>query len=368
MVKIPYRHQSVVSCPQLTAARICDVDDHPPAPRSRLELLGDLQRDVLERMARGRTNHEIAAELGLAPERVKDVVAGILGTLGVDSREAAIALHSHDLPLQGRPGATVETIHGNRVTAAALQAFGAVATVLFASVAVFALLRDDPTDHRPATADVLAAPTSTPSPTRDPAIPTRRPRVTPTIDIPGTIAARRPAPPVDQVGWPIIRCGDGTAVQKLTNRRITLCLPEGWTFTEVASTDATQGVFSETVRLGLPASRTAGAEILFITRRSALNTKVLEPSCNERTAGSVFLGLQALRCDATWDVANGMPIHPNIGWTTTLFVESPGDWVLVELIGQERDPAAIEAARANLVALLGRAVENGCQSPTPSMC
>ncbi|OAI41324.1 hypothetical protein AYO38_03840 [bacterium SCGC AG-212-C10] len=56
-------------------------DEHPK--------LTDRQAEVLERIARGRTNAEIAADLGIGFETVKMHVSRILAELGVSSREEA---------------------------------------------------------------------------------------------------------------------------------------------------------------------------------------------------------------------------------------------------------------------------------------
>jgi DNA-binding NarL/FixJ family response regulator len=58
--------------------------------RARLELLTEREIDVLRLMARGATNHEIAATLYVAEATVKTHVGSIFGKLGVRDRPAAI--------------------------------------------------------------------------------------------------------------------------------------------------------------------------------------------------------------------------------------------------------------------------------------
>ena len=57
--------------------------------------LTERQRDVLAMMAEGRTNYDIAQALGLSLEGAKYHVSEILGKLGVDSREEAVAIATH---------------------------------------------------------------------------------------------------------------------------------------------------------------------------------------------------------------------------------------------------------------------------------
>src|SRR5690349_14318710 len=57
-----------------------------PEPR-----LTERQREVLERIAAGKTNAQIADELGIAFDTVKMHVSNVLAELGVASREEAAA-------------------------------------------------------------------------------------------------------------------------------------------------------------------------------------------------------------------------------------------------------------------------------------
>ncbi|WP_307783182.1 MULTISPECIES: response regulator transcription factor [unclassified Streptomyces] len=73
-----------------------------PADAARLRRLTPRETEVLRNMARGLTNAEIAAELGISPATVKDHVAVVLGKLGVRDRvQATIAAYETGLI---RPG------------------------------------------------------------------------------------------------------------------------------------------------------------------------------------------------------------------------------------------------------------------------
>ena len=67
-------------------------DDGPRAdvPGTLVEPLTSREQDVLEQIAAGLSNREIASTLGISEHSVKFHVSGILGKLGVTSRAAAI--------------------------------------------------------------------------------------------------------------------------------------------------------------------------------------------------------------------------------------------------------------------------------------
>ncbi|MEU6745617.1 response regulator transcription factor [Spirillospora sp. NPDC046719] len=60
-----------------------------PEEAERLAALTPRETEVLRRVARGLTNVEVAAELGISPATVKDHVAAVLGKLGVRDRVQA---------------------------------------------------------------------------------------------------------------------------------------------------------------------------------------------------------------------------------------------------------------------------------------
>ena len=77
-----------------------------PAGReaARLELLTDRELDVLQLIARGATNGEIAAQLYVAEATVKSHVGSIFGKLGVRDRAAAIVFaYDHGVVTPGTP-------------------------------------------------------------------------------------------------------------------------------------------------------------------------------------------------------------------------------------------------------------------------
>lgn len=66
---------------------------------SRLSLLSPQEERILEQVADGKTNHEIAGSMGLAEKTVKNYVSNVLLKLGVGRRaEAAAYLGRHTTP------------------------------------------------------------------------------------------------------------------------------------------------------------------------------------------------------------------------------------------------------------------------------
>lgn len=58
--------------------------------RSALVTLSKRERQVLERLARGKSNEAIAAELGLATQTVRNYISAVYDKLGVRSRAEAV--------------------------------------------------------------------------------------------------------------------------------------------------------------------------------------------------------------------------------------------------------------------------------------
>jgi len=76
---------------QLGAAPVASEHPTAPAVRDRFPELTPREADVLERIAAGRTNPEIAAELFLTVPTVKSYVNQVFAKLGVRSRSEAVA-------------------------------------------------------------------------------------------------------------------------------------------------------------------------------------------------------------------------------------------------------------------------------------
>lgn len=71
------------------AARMLQVAS-PPEPRPAFPELSTREQEVLDEMARGRSNTVIAAALGLSPKTVSNHISAIFAKLGVASRGEAI--------------------------------------------------------------------------------------------------------------------------------------------------------------------------------------------------------------------------------------------------------------------------------------
>lgn len=122
------------------------------------------QRDVLEQLALGRTNIEIADSLGIGYETVKMHVAHILAALDVSSREeAAVWWRTANQPLTRFRRALLAV----PLAKAAGIGLAAVALVGSASLVAFALASggDDPSPSQPAVAETpTGTATASPSP------------------------------------------------------------------------------------------------------------------------------------------------------------------------------------------------------------
>ncbi|GAB7047036.1 response regulator transcription factor [Catenuloplanes indicus JCM 9534] len=76
------------------------VDPRRDAARTRLAVLSDGERGVAERVGRGLTNQEIAAELHMSTATVKAYVSRVLTKLDLNNRvQIALVVHDADLPM-----------------------------------------------------------------------------------------------------------------------------------------------------------------------------------------------------------------------------------------------------------------------------
>ncbi|GAB7044363.1 response regulator transcription factor [Catenuloplanes niger JCM 9533] len=76
------------------------VDPRRDAARTRLAVLSDGERGVAQRVGRGLTNQEIAAELHMSTATVKAYVSRVLTKLDLNNRvQIALLVHDADLPM-----------------------------------------------------------------------------------------------------------------------------------------------------------------------------------------------------------------------------------------------------------------------------
>lgn len=91
--------------PTLTRRLIEQFLRHPPISRDAQPLapLTDREREVLTLIGRGRSNHEIAAELVVSEATVKTQVNRIIAKLGIrDRAQAVVIAYESGLVLPGR--------------------------------------------------------------------------------------------------------------------------------------------------------------------------------------------------------------------------------------------------------------------------
>lgn len=114
--------------------------------------LSPRQREVMELLQRGLTNAEIADRLGLTLDGAKYHVREILGKLGVESREEAVALW-REMPGRPRPWERFGLVWA--------VAAGATAMIVVAAAVVLALISRDGGEDAPGEATVSPPPTAT---------------------------------------------------------------------------------------------------------------------------------------------------------------------------------------------------------------
>lgn len=141
------------------------------------------QREVLNLLVKGRTNGEIASELGISLDGAKWHVSEIITRLGVDSRDEAAEYWRHRNGLRMRFTRVLHAIFGTNV----LKVVGATAAVgvFIAAAAMVVYALNDSGDGSPQSgAPTPPAESPTPNPTDEPS-PTAPP-TTPTVD-PGNL-------------------------------------------------------------------------------------------------------------------------------------------------------------------------------------
>ena len=112
--------------------------------------LSPREKEVLSLVTKGRTNAEIASALGIAFDTVKYHVSGVLGKLGVDSREEAAAYWRSYTSVGGRLGRAWNALLGVFATKTAAIAGGSLAVIAATAVVALAvalsLNGNDPSD------------------------------------------------------------------------------------------------------------------------------------------------------------------------------------------------------------------------------
>jgi DNA-binding NarL/FixJ family response regulator len=83
------------------ASRVLALLAHPPAPEPPFPELTGRERQILDRIARGDSNHAIADGLRLSPKTIANIVSNIFTKLSVHDRAQAV-IHARDAGL-GQP-------------------------------------------------------------------------------------------------------------------------------------------------------------------------------------------------------------------------------------------------------------------------
>lgn len=141
------------------------------------------QREVLELVAKGRTNGEIATGLGIGFDTVKTHVSEILGRLGVESREEAAAVWRSEQSVFSRLRRTATGFFLSTVGRVAAGLTATAVAVGIAAAMVIAGQGDSDSDPLPAASSVTPESVATPAATSSPL-------TAPTVDLLNTIAGK----------------------------------------------------------------------------------------------------------------------------------------------------------------------------------
>ncbi len=142
------------------------MSERPTRYRTR-NVLSPRQREVLALIAKGKTNAEIAAQLGIGFESVKTHVSEILTRLNVERREDAVAAWRESQSANGRVRRLVESLW-LLASGKALTATVAVVAVTISATIAIALSNRGNTEPAAPDSTAVAPPTATsaaPSPT-----------------------------------------------------------------------------------------------------------------------------------------------------------------------------------------------------------
>lgn len=163
-----------------------------------VEPLTDRQREVLQLIAEGRSNPEIATHLGVTIDGAKWHVREILSKLGVESREEAAAWWRRERApgtrLRRVPGWTLATATAGRIAATAV--FGVATTVVVVAAVLLAFRGDDDTPGEP----LDPGPTATIAPSVPPSAAAAVPATTTPADIARCIIPAAPDARAAQAG------------------------------------------------------------------------------------------------------------------------------------------------------------------------
>src|SRR6185312_13058106 len=182
------------------------------------------QRQVLDLLARGRTNPEIADELGISLDGAKWHVREIIGTLGVDSREEAADLWREENGLVRRVFRGIAGVLGMFAGPAGWVAGGLVATGVAAIVVLAIVVATRGSNPLPALAPGPSATATASQPTAT-ATTQGTPQATPTRPA-GAIPAISGVPIVDKVIDAVTR-NDSTSFRALFRGTDVACVAPG---------------------------------------------------------------------------------------------------------------------------------------------
>jgi hypothetical protein len=237
---------------------------------------------------------------------------------------------------------------------ASIAAAAAVAGGVAAGAAILTTsgpFTDSDSDNPAASETATETSTITETPTAVDATPTTEPSATPGPEL-----------VLDENGWPIIECPDGSDSFRFEDRRITVCAPGEWSDRHwLEYRDGPDPRYTaSTVVMRSPEAGLPGLQITVIERSSGPPDH-FRSSC-EAPEPAELLYVPGAICVGTQENPNGLSLAGEAWWMIEVFAETDTRYVKAIAAGTEHDPGAIEEMKQVILANLRASAQNGLET------